>query len=209
MFLLICILLDMCECNRVLASRYANRAKNIKNKPKINEDPKDALLREYQEEIMRLKSSLEKRKGKGGYKRRQRTESGREGTLVYASTPLSSLTHLLHPHTPPPHIPTLIHFHPTHLHPHTLPSSHTSTLIHLHSHTAPSRVWRWEWGGKWERKSQGTTVTVGGRKTSHSPEQRTHWRSKFGHYYLLSYIFINCAGPTKDGNRGSVQTGPN
>ncbi|CAJ0572132.1 unnamed protein product, partial [Mesorhabditis spiculigera] len=30
--------------------RYANRAKNIKNKPKINEDPKDALLREFQEE---------------------------------------------------------------------------------------------------------------------------------------------------------------
>merc|ERR1711972_1240190 len=25
--------------------RYANRAKNIKNKPKINEDPKDAMLR--------------------------------------------------------------------------------------------------------------------------------------------------------------------
>ncbi|KAK0399469.1 hypothetical protein QR680_003065 [Steinernema hermaphroditum] len=36
--------------------RYANRAKNIKNKPKINEDPKDALLREYQQEIERLKS---------------------------------------------------------------------------------------------------------------------------------------------------------
>ncbi|XP_015765031.1 PREDICTED: kinesin-II 95 kDa subunit-like [Acropora digitifera] len=31
--------------------RYANRAKNIKNKPKINEDPKDALLREFQDEI--------------------------------------------------------------------------------------------------------------------------------------------------------------
>ena len=29
--------------------RYANRAKNIQNKPKINEDPKDTLLREYQE----------------------------------------------------------------------------------------------------------------------------------------------------------------
>lgn len=28
--------------------RYANRAKNIKNKPRINEDPKDALLREFQ-----------------------------------------------------------------------------------------------------------------------------------------------------------------
>lgn len=25
--------------------RYANRAKNIKNKPHINEDPKDAMLR--------------------------------------------------------------------------------------------------------------------------------------------------------------------
>ena len=35
--------------------RYANRAKNIKNKPKINEDPKDALLREYQDEITKLK----------------------------------------------------------------------------------------------------------------------------------------------------------
>jgi kinesin family protein 3/17 len=39
--------------------RYANRAKNIKNKPKINEDPKDAMLREYQEEIRRLKQQLE------------------------------------------------------------------------------------------------------------------------------------------------------
>ena len=44
--------------------RYANRAKNIKNKPKINEDPKDALLREFQEEIIRLRTMLEKRKGK-------------------------------------------------------------------------------------------------------------------------------------------------
>ena len=40
--------------------RYANRAKNIKNKPKINEDPKDAMLREYQEEITKLKELLEK-----------------------------------------------------------------------------------------------------------------------------------------------------
>ncbi|GIY43071.1 kinesin-like protein KIF17 [Caerostris darwini] len=38
--------------------RYANRAKNIQNKPKVNEDPKDALLREYQEEIKRLKDML-------------------------------------------------------------------------------------------------------------------------------------------------------
>jgi len=27
--------------------RYANRAKNIKNKPHINEDPKDAKIREF------------------------------------------------------------------------------------------------------------------------------------------------------------------
>lgn len=32
--------------------RYASRAKNIQNKPKINEDPKDALLREFQNEIV-------------------------------------------------------------------------------------------------------------------------------------------------------------
>uniref|UniRef100_A0A5K3FTZ0 Kinesin-like protein n=1 Tax=Mesocestoides corti TaxID=53468 RepID=A0A5K3FTZ0_MESCO len=41
--------------------RYANRAKNIKNKPTINEDPKDALLRQYQEEIARLKALLEEK----------------------------------------------------------------------------------------------------------------------------------------------------
>ena len=38
--------------------RYANRAKNIQNKPKINEDPKDALLRQYQDEIKKLKVCL-------------------------------------------------------------------------------------------------------------------------------------------------------
>lgn len=38
--------------------RYANRAKNIKNKPKINEDPKDAMLREFQQEIQRLKDQI-------------------------------------------------------------------------------------------------------------------------------------------------------
>ena len=37
---------------------YANRAKNIKNDVRINEDPKDALLRQFQEEIKRLKQRL-------------------------------------------------------------------------------------------------------------------------------------------------------
>jgi hypothetical protein len=41
--------------------RYANRAKSIKNKPTKNEDPKDAMLREYQEEIERLKEALKAR----------------------------------------------------------------------------------------------------------------------------------------------------
>ena len=43
--------------------RYASRAKQIKNKPKINEDPKDAMIREFTEEIRRLKEQLE---GRGG-----------------------------------------------------------------------------------------------------------------------------------------------
>jgi hypothetical protein len=38
--------------------RYANRAKNIKNRPVINEDPKDAMLKEYQDEISRLRKQL-------------------------------------------------------------------------------------------------------------------------------------------------------
>lgn len=43
--------------------RYASRAKNIANKPKINEDPKDAMLREYQNEIEMLRKMLEKTGG--------------------------------------------------------------------------------------------------------------------------------------------------
>ena len=46
--------------------RYANRAKNIRNKPKINEDPKDAMLREFQEEIQRLKAQIASGGGDGG-----------------------------------------------------------------------------------------------------------------------------------------------
>ncbi|XP_078482833.1 osmotic avoidance abnormal protein 3-like isoform X1 [Ciona intestinalis] len=48
--------------------RYANRAKNIKNKPHINEDPKDALLREYQEEIKKLRGLLVGQLGPDGIK---------------------------------------------------------------------------------------------------------------------------------------------
>ena len=38
--------------------RYASRAKSIKNKPTVNEDPKDALLKQYEDEINQLKKML-------------------------------------------------------------------------------------------------------------------------------------------------------
>ncbi|XP_045551428.1 kinesin-like protein KIF3C isoform X1 [Salmo salar] len=55
--------------------RYANRAKNIKNQPRVNEDPKDALLREFQKEIARLRAQLSHREGRG----KHRKEDGCDG----------------------------------------------------------------------------------------------------------------------------------
>jgi len=55
--------------------RYASRAKKIKNKPKVNEDPKDALLRQYQEEIERLRVELEKKKSKQAHMLQQSQQS--------------------------------------------------------------------------------------------------------------------------------------
>lgn len=43
--------------------RYAARARCIKNKPVVNEDPKDALLRQYQLELQRLRKLLESSNG--------------------------------------------------------------------------------------------------------------------------------------------------
>ncbi|KAL1457120.1 hypothetical protein WDU94_001781 [Cyamophila willieti] len=39
--------------------RYASRVKNICNKARVNQDPKDALLMKYQKEILELKRKLE------------------------------------------------------------------------------------------------------------------------------------------------------
>ncbi|PVD33203.1 hypothetical protein C0Q70_04454 [Pomacea canaliculata] len=61
--------------------RYASRAKNIKNKPRINEDPKDALLREFQEEINRLKNQLAERGGPKKKKKR-RSRRTRDGQII-------------------------------------------------------------------------------------------------------------------------------
>ncbi|XP_028253316.1 kinesin-like protein KIF3C [Parambassis ranga] len=51
--------------------RYANRAKNIQNQPRVNEDPKDALLREFQKEIARLRAQLDHRKWRSKQKKEQ------------------------------------------------------------------------------------------------------------------------------------------
>ena len=48
------------NCDETLTTlRYANRAKNIQNCAHINEDPKDAMLREFQNEIDELRKQLE------------------------------------------------------------------------------------------------------------------------------------------------------
>ncbi|RHY08387.1 hypothetical protein DYB25_012841 [Aphanomyces astaci] len=69
--------------------RYANRAKNIKNKPKINEDPKDAKIREFQDKIKELREALaaqEKGMGIGGP---HAMVDGKEGktTMMQAAAP--------------------------------------------------------------------------------------------------------------------------
>ncbi|CAD8189553.1 unnamed protein product [Paramecium pentaurelia] len=46
--------------------RYASRAKMIKNQPKVNEDPKDALLKEQAEEIKKLRELLMKQNQDNG-----------------------------------------------------------------------------------------------------------------------------------------------
>lgn len=50
---------DMNYDETISTLRYANRAKNIRNRARINEDPKDALLRQFQVEIDQLRKQLE------------------------------------------------------------------------------------------------------------------------------------------------------
>lgn len=47
---------ELCVC--LCDYRYANDAKNIKNHAHINEDPKDAMLRDFQKEIEELRKKL-------------------------------------------------------------------------------------------------------------------------------------------------------
>lgn len=46
--------------------RYADQAKRIKNKPKVNEDPKDAQIREMRERIKHLEDQLKQAMASGG-----------------------------------------------------------------------------------------------------------------------------------------------
>lgn len=69
--------------------RYASRAKNIQNKPKVNEDPKDALLKEYAEEIKRLKQMLENGQGTAGS---LTTQLKMEGIVMGSAQQASKLT---------------------------------------------------------------------------------------------------------------------
>lgn len=57
--------------------RYAHRAKTIQNKPVMNEDPQDTQLREYQEEIARLKQLITDRQSKEKPKEIKRKKSAR------------------------------------------------------------------------------------------------------------------------------------
>ena len=52
------MILILCFLNFSPNSRYANRAKNIINKPTVNEDANVKLIRELRDEIERMKSML-------------------------------------------------------------------------------------------------------------------------------------------------------
>lgn len=64
--------------------RYANRAKTIQNKPVMNEDPQDTKLREYQEEIARLKLLITERQTVKEKPVTRRKKSGRTRKLAEA-----------------------------------------------------------------------------------------------------------------------------
>nr|XP_039263743.1 kinesin-like protein KIF3A [Styela clava] len=61
--------------------RYANRAKNIKNRAIINEDPKDALLRQFQKEIEDLRKKLQDGGGEEGSESESEEEIGPDGSV--------------------------------------------------------------------------------------------------------------------------------
>ncbi|XP_060610788.2 kinesin-like protein KIF3C [Anolis sagrei] len=65
---------SLCLEESLSTLRFAGRAKRVRNRPRVNEDPKDALLREFRAEVARLKAQLQKRGmlGGGGLKHRHK-----------------------------------------------------------------------------------------------------------------------------------------
>ena len=73
----------------VTTLRYANRAKNIMNKSIVNEDPKDAVLRDFQEEIPRLKGQLEGRTtGRNSSSKKRRTNKDKMSRKILTTLQL-------------------------------------------------------------------------------------------------------------------------
>ena len=62
--------------------RYANRAKHITNNPRINEDPKDALLRQYENEIKKLKEMLDNLGKNGNFQQIKEKENEFERSMI-------------------------------------------------------------------------------------------------------------------------------
>jgi kinesin family protein 3/17 len=62
--------------------RYASRAKNIKNRPTINEDPKDALLKQYENEIKKLKEMLDNLGKNGNFQQIKEKENEFERSMI-------------------------------------------------------------------------------------------------------------------------------
>jgi hypothetical protein len=61
--------------------RYSSRAKCIRNKPRVNEDPKDALLRAFQLEIERLKYLLSVKRKPGSLSAPNSVQSSAVGSM--------------------------------------------------------------------------------------------------------------------------------
>lgn len=58
--------------------RFASTAKHIKNVAKINEDPKDALLRQCEEQIAELRRQLDETQEEGGENEKEHLTEERE-----------------------------------------------------------------------------------------------------------------------------------
>ncbi|XP_062822751.1 kinesin-like protein KIF3C isoform X2 [Anolis carolinensis] len=73
---------SLCLEESLSTLRFAGRAKRVRNRPRVNEDPKDALLREFRAEVARLKAQLQKRGmlgGGGGLKHRHHHRQRKKG----------------------------------------------------------------------------------------------------------------------------------